>query len=59
VQVLAELQDRLPPFSSAAAMQVLEQELGRPAHQVFLELSETPVAAASFGQVGGEAMMDT
>ncbi|GAQ84791.1 Protein kinase superfamily protein [Klebsormidium nitens] len=49
--VLAELQDRLPPFSSSAAMAVIERELGRPLADLFAELSDEPVAAASFGQV--------
>ena len=48
---LAELQDRLPPFSSRIAREVIREELGAPADEVFAELSEAPVAAASLGQV--------
>jgi hypothetical protein len=30
---------------------VIEEELGRPAREIFAEISEQPVAAASLGQV--------
>eukprot|EP01062_Namystynia_karyoxenos_P073219 TRINITY_DN70050_c0_g1_i1.p1 TRINITY_DN70050_c0_g1~~TRINITY_DN70050_c0_g1_i1.p1 ORF type:complete len:501 (+),score=155.97 TRINITY_DN70050_c0_g1_i1:55-1557(+) len=50
---LRRLCDAVPPFPSAAALAVVEQELGRPAAEVFEGLDETsgPVAAASLGQV--------
>ena len=48
---LAELQDRVPAFSNRAAMQLIESELGRPVGELFSEISESPVASASLGQV--------
>eukprot|EP00897_Mesotaenium_endlicherianum_P002668 jgi/Mesen1/2429/ME000157S01570 len=51
--ILAELQDRLPPFPTEQALALVEQELGRPVEAVFSHLSPEPVAAASFGQVSG------
>ncbi|PNW73593.1 hypothetical protein CHLRE_13g565260v5 [Chlamydomonas reinhardtii] len=51
IGALEALQDRIPPFPDAAAMAVLEAELGRPPSAVFASLSSSPVAAASLGQV--------
>ncbi|KAL6784818.1 hypothetical protein ACKKBF_B03355 [Auxenochlorella protothecoides x Auxenochlorella symbiontica] len=48
---LATLQDRLPPFPSDTARQLIEAELGRLISQVYSELTPEPVAAASLGQV--------
>ena len=48
---LEKLQDQIPPFSSAEAMDVLQAELGCPPSVHFSELSPEPVAAASLGQV--------
>ena len=48
---LALLQDRVPPFSSALALAQIEAAYGRPAHEVFAEFDETPVASASIAQV--------
>jgi len=48
---LSLLQDDVPPFDSAAAMAIIEQELGAPPAQLFSELSAEPVASASLGQV--------
>ncbi|MDC0738001.1 2-polyprenylphenol 6-hydroxylase [Cognatishimia sp. SS12] len=55
---LRVLQDKLPPFSIAAAKQAVAQELGRPADAVFSEFSE-PVAAASIAQVHKARLADT
>ncbi|GFR42152.1 hypothetical protein Agub_g3004 [Astrephomene gubernaculifera] len=51
LEALSELQDRLPAFPHEIAMAVIEEELGRPVTEVFSEISERPVAAASLGQV--------
>jgi aarF domain-containing kinase len=44
-------QDNVAPFSNAAAFAILDQELARPAAEVFSSLSDDPVASASLGQV--------
>jgi len=48
---LAKLQDGIETFDSDQARSILEAELGRPIDDVFSELSEEPVAAASLAQV--------
>lgn len=52
LQALSELNDQIPPFPRAEAMEIIEEELNSPAESVFRYISEEPVAAASFGQVG-------
>lgn len=47
---LRVLQDRLPPFPTAVAKQMIEDELDLPVDQMFSEFS-APVAAASIAQV--------
>src|SRR5438552_18763553 len=51
IDELRHLQDRLPPFPFATARRTVEQQLGRPAAELFAELDEKPVAAASVAQV--------
>jgi len=51
LEELTKLQDQLPPFDSAIAFQIIEQELKRPIKEVYREISPQPVAAASLGQV--------
>lgn len=48
---LAKLQDRVPPFSSALAVQLLEHNYGKPLSQVFAHFEDLPVASASVAQV--------
>ncbi|MEP4377949.1 MAG: 2-polyprenylphenol 6-hydroxylase [Alphaproteobacteria bacterium] len=48
---LSSLQDRLPPFSSAAARAAIEAEFDRPVADMFEHFEDTPVAAASIAQV--------
>ncbi|KAG7992925.1 hypothetical protein I3843_02G152000 [Carya illinoinensis] len=50
-KALSELHDQIPPFSRAVAMKIIEEELGSPVESFFHNISEEPVAAASFGQV--------
>jgi hypothetical protein len=52
LEALSELQDRLPSFPNEIAWAVVEEELGVPVAEVYEQLSEQPVAAASLGQVG-------
>ena len=51
LEELIKLQDQLPPFDNAIAYQIIERELDRPISDVYSELSPSPVAAASLGQV--------
>jgi ubiquinone biosynthesis protein len=48
---LAQLQDRLPPFSGALARRLIEAEFGRPVDALFAAFDETAIAAASIAQV--------
>lgn len=50
-QELTKLQSDVNPFSIDAAAQVIEEELGRPAEQLFDRFEPTPLAAASLAQV--------
>jgi predicted unusual protein kinase regulating ubiquinone biosynthesis (AarF/ABC1/UbiB family) len=51
LEELTRLQDDLPPFPHAIALELIEAELGAPAQQLFAEFPDYPVAAASLGQV--------
>ena len=48
---LEKLQDRVPPFPTSLAKQIVEEELGRPLGDVYEEFSDDALAAASLGQV--------
>ena len=48
---LAELQDQLPPFPNEIAFQFIRDALGADASEVYAEISDNPIAAASLGQV--------
>ncbi len=48
---LTRLRSDAPPMAPELARNVLEHELGCPAHDVFAEFDWTPLAAASVGQV--------
>jgi ubiquinone biosynthesis protein len=48
---LSELQDNLPPFSTAEARASIEAEFGEPVEALFSEFDDTSVAAASIAQV--------
>lgn len=48
---LAKLQDAVSPFSNEEAYEILESELGGPIFEIFDELSASPLASASMGQV--------
>ena len=48
---LSLLQDRIAPFSTEVAFDIIEKELAMPLDMIFSEMSPEPVAAASLGQV--------
>ncbi len=48
---LRKLQDEVTPVPFSQVREVVEQELGQPIERLFLEFDETPIAAASIGQV--------
>ncbi len=48
---LASLQDEVQPEDFAALRQAAETEFGRPLEEIYESLEETPLAAASLGQV--------
>ncbi|MEL6938595.1 MAG: AarF/ABC1/UbiB kinase family protein [Cyanobacteria bacterium J06598_1] len=48
---MVKLQDQLPAFSNEIAMRFIEEEIGQPPENVYAYLSESPIAAASLGQV--------
>ena len=50
-QELAKLQDRVPPFSSDLAVNIIEQALGQPVDTLFASFERVPVASASIAQV--------
>ncbi|KAH0456834.1 hypothetical protein IEQ34_014741 [Dendrobium chrysotoxum] len=48
---LQKLCDKVPSFPDDVAMALIEEELGQPWHQIYSELTASPIAAASLGQV--------
>ena len=51
LEELTRLQDDLPAFPHALALERIEKELGAPAHELFDAFPDAPIAAASLGQV--------
>lgn len=54
-----KLQDRLPPFSTEQALAVIASEMNRPVSDIFSSITESPVAAASLGQVYRATLRDS
>ncbi len=50
-RVLVRLQQRAPPLSAEAAIQVVREDLGSHPQEIFAEWEREPFAAASIGQV--------
>jgi predicted unusual protein kinase regulating ubiquinone biosynthesis (AarF/ABC1/UbiB family) len=50
--------DQVPPFPFETVKKIVEEEMGRPASEVYAELDETPIAAASIAQVHGARLHD-
>ncbi|NOQ34735.1 MAG: ubiquinone biosynthesis regulatory protein kinase UbiB [Methylococcaceae bacterium] len=48
---LVKLQDKVPPFDSEIAKQIIEQSLAMPISEAFAEFDDIPLASASVAQV--------
>jgi ubiquinone biosynthesis protein len=48
---LSKLRDQVPPVPTPAIRNVIEQSLGKPVKSLFASFDDTPLAAASIGQV--------
>lgn len=58
VRGLSSLQDKVPPFNTRTATDILEEEWGQPVSSVLKTISAEPVAAASLGQVYKATLKD-
>ena len=55
---LAKLQDRVPPFATAIAVQTIERSFGRKLDEIFVSFEHEPVASASIAQVHFAVIQD-
>jgi len=51
IKELEKLLDKVPPFSTETAKQIIEEELGKEIHEVFIYFDDKPIGSASIGQV--------
>lgn len=51
LEELTQLQDKLPPFPNEIAYRFIKEEIGLSPKEIYAELSQEPIAAASLGQV--------
>ena len=56
---LQQLCDKVPTFDSQLAMQTIRDDLGKDANELFTEITDEPIAAASLGQVYRATLKDT
>ncbi|MDL1963540.1 MAG: AarF/ABC1/UbiB kinase family protein [Deltaproteobacteria bacterium] len=58
IHELSKLQDNVPPFPYIEARRIIESELGKPLEDIFRHFENTPLAAASIGQVHRAQLKD-
>lgn len=58
INELSRLQDRVPPFPSSAAREIIEQAYQQPLDAWFVHFSDTPLASASIAQVHAARLHD-
>ena len=51
IKEMEKLLDRVPPFSTEKAKEIIEEQLKKPMHELFLYFDEKPIGSASIGQV--------
>ncbi len=54
----SKLQDRVPPFPFADVKNIIERDIGKRLDEMFIEIDEIPIAAASIGQVHKAILKD-
>jgi ubiquinone biosynthesis protein len=55
---LSKLQDKVPPFPSHQAREIIEKAYGRPLDEVFVSFDDRPLASASIAQVHAAKVTD-
>lgn len=51
IKEMEKLLDKVPPFSTEKAREIIEDQLEKPMHELFLYFDEKPIGSASIGQV--------